>query len=337
MNFDTIVVGGGPAGLAAAFFLKGNVAVIERLDSNYERYHSICGEGISEDAFASIRPIEPWAVKNHVTVTKLKWPGGKVLEIGSKGYILDRPKFLNELKSRCNAEFIHGNVIDVKDNSGSYDVILSSGRTLTCRYIIGADGCYSVVRKELFGPAPLRTISVKHIITGTGHDGSMTVELGERYDGTYKWTFPSGDNSSKGCMASADPDIKGSVRKMPIGPVDEVVKGNAFLAGDAAGMANPISFGGLRIALIAGKNAAKAINRGNPKAYGRWWSLSILSSKKFMKFHERLRKWSDDDMKNAARPFRNGHLVLSAIMAIITRPWNINMYIGCLFAFKFSW
>ena len=336
MDIDTIVVGGGPAGLAAAFFLKGKTVIIERLDSNYDRYHSICGEGISEDAFASLKPIEPWAVKNHVRSTKLKWPGGKVLEIGSKGYILDRPKFLKELKERCNAEFIHGNVADVTENNGLYDVILSNGRTLRCKYIIGADGCYSVVRKKLFGSEPLRTISVKHIITETEHDGSMTVELGKRYDGTYRWTFPSGDNVSIGCMASMD-ETKGAVRKMPIGCVKEVVKGNAFLAGDAAGMANPISFGGLRVALLAGKKAAMAVNKEDPKAYGRWWSLSILSSKRFMKFHEKLRKWSDDDMKNASRPFRNGHLVISAITAIVTRPWNINMYIGCLFAFKFSW
>jgi len=336
MDHDTVIVGGGPAGLAAAFFLEGRVAVIERLDSNYERYHSICGEGISEDAFASLRPMEPWAVKNHVTVTKLKWPGGKILEIGSKGYILDRPKFLKELKSKCNAEFIHGNVVDIRDNCDHYEVILGNGTTIRCRYIIGADGCYSVVRKKLFSSEPLRMISVKHSIVEEEHDGSMTVELSEKYDGTYRWTFPSGDNVSIGCMTSVD-ETKGAVRKVPIGCVEDVVKGNAFLTGDAAGMANPISFGGLKAALLAGKNAAHAINKGDPKIYGRWWSLSILSSKKFMKFHERLRKWSDDDMKKASRPFRNGHLILSAIAAILTKPWNINMYIGCLFAFKFSW
>ena len=336
MDYDTVIVGGGPAGLAAAFFLKGRTAVIERLDSNYDRYHSICGEGISEDAFASLRPMEPWAVKNHVSVTKLKWPGGKILEIGNKGYILDRPKFLKELRNRCDTEFIHGNVVDIEDKGDRYEVMLGNGSKIRCRYLIGADGCYSVVRKKIFGSEPLRTISVKHAITEEEHDGSMTIELSERYDGTYRWTFPSGDNVSIGCMTSVD-EMQGTVRKIPIGCVKEVVKGNAFLAGDAAGMANPISFGGLKAALLAGKNAANAINKGDPKVYGRWWSFSILSSNKFMKFHEKLRKWSDDDMKNASKPFRNGHLAISAITAILTKPWNINMYVGCLFAFKFSW
>ena len=336
MDFNTVVVGGGPAGLAAAFFLKGRTAVIERLDFNYDRYHSICGEGISEDAFAALRPMQPWAVKNHVSITKLKWPGEKVLEVGSKGYILDRPKFLKELKSRCNAEFIHGNVIDIVENDCSYSIILNDGRTMTCRYLIGADGCYSTVRREFFSSEPSRMISVKHMITEQEHDGSMTIELSEKYDGTYRWIFPSGDKVSIGYVSSID-EAKGSTRKIPIGPVREVVKGNAFLAGDAAGMANPISFGGLKAAMLAGKNAAIAVNKKDPKIYERWWSLSILSSKKFMRFHEKLRKWSDDDMKNAARPFRNGHLVMSAMAAILTKPWNINMYLGCLFAFKFSW
>jgi Dehydrogenases (flavoproteins) len=249
MDIDTVIVGSGPAGLAAAFFLKGRTAVIERLDSNYDRYHSICGEGISEDAFAALRPMEPWAAKNRVSVTKLKWPGGKVLEIGSKGYILDRPKFLKELKSRCDAEFINGNVVDIIQNNDSYEVILNDGRSLKCKYLIGADGCYSVVRRKIFGTEPLRMISVKHMITETEHDGSMTIELGERYDGTYRWTFPSGDNVSVGCMTSIDPDLKGATRTISVGCVDEVVKGNAFLAGDAAGMANPVSFGGLRAAM----------------------------------------------------------------------------------------
>lgn len=345
MECDVLVVGGGPAGSCAAFFLADtmNVYVVERLkDERFDRYHSICGEGISEDAFYDIRPIEPWGIKNRIDKMKLVWPCDTEVDVPLKGYIIDRPTFLRELKGRCVSKgvtFLNGSVKHVEEQNGRYVAQIRNGGTISCKYLIGADGAFSVVRKDIFRSRPAEIHPVKHYVTSE-NTKEFIVRLDERYEGSYRWRFPSGDLSTEGFASgydSIDDAISEKARFIPYGGVEDIVKGNAVLIGDAAAMANPVSFGGLKAALISGKKAANAISKKDPKAYARWWKMSILSSKRFMRFHKNLKKWSNDDMIKAVRPFRHGHVVLSALWACLTRPWNIGMYIGCLFAFKFSW
>ena len=42
-------------------------------------------------------------------------------------------------------------------------------------------------------------------------------------------------------------------------------------------------------------------------------------------------------MRDAVRPFRHGGIILPGIWACISRPRNIRMYFGCLFAFRYGW
>ena len=112
---------------------------------------------------------------------------------------------------------------------------------------------------------------------------------------------------------------------------------HALLIGDAAAMANPISYGGLKAALISGKKAAESIISDRPEKLQRWWDSSILSDRRFMDFNRRLRTWSEKELNDAVRPFRHGGIYLPGIWACITRPKNIHMYFGCLFAFMFGW
>lgn len=347
MEFDALVIGGGPAGLAAAFFLSDSdirVGVVERLSTErYDRYHSICGEGISNDAFLDLRPMEPWGIKNHISKATLIWPDEKEIDVPVKGYIIDRPTFLQELRDRCSSqgvEFIEGSARDITENEDGYVVTLRDGREIRCRYLVGADGAWSIVRKKLFDSVPTECRPVKHYVTRNSGVDSLRVYLNDKYGGSYRWEFPSGENMTVGFAKgydSVDDFITEDARYLPFGGVGDIVKGNAFLLGDAAAMSNPVSFGGLKAALLSGKKCAQAISKESPRSYQRWWDRSILSSKRFMAFHEKLQSWSNDDMIKAVKPFSNRFLIPSALWAVISRPWNIGMYIGCLFAFKFSW
>ena len=89
---SVIIVGSGPAGMSAAFFLSLNdhdITVIERLgDSQYNRYHEICGGGISKKAFKELRPMEPSGIVNEISKTRIVWPDGTEVRMKTPGYII---------------------------------------------------------------------------------------------------------------------------------------------------------------------------------------------------------------------------------------------------------
>ena len=78
---EVIIVGSGPAGMSAAYFLSLNkdikVTVLERLgDDQYRRYHSICGGGISRSTFKKLGPMKPSGILNNISRTRIVWTDG---------------------------------------------------------------------------------------------------------------------------------------------------------------------------------------------------------------------------------------------------------------------
>ncbi len=324
-----VIVGCGPAGLAAAYFLlqKGvKVTAVERLEANYEKYHAVCGAGISRAALKGIGLRPP--VLNEVSHTVIEWPDGSALQLRSPGYVLDRVAFLKDLYRKSaaqGAEFVHGRVADVTDGA----VVLADGRRIAADYVLGADGTFSVVRKKVFGTEPAELIPAsEHWAAGQATELHFKVGAGG-----YSWTFPAG---SRICQGVTDRH-SGRGRFIPIGGVGPIVKGHVLLLGDAAGMANPVSFAGLRAALTAGSQAAAAVARNDLGCYAAWWEHSILSDVRFMEFRTRLLQMSPPEISRLASPFRSGHIYLTGLRCVLTRPADRLMYFGCLQAFRHSW
>ena len=346
MEEGAVIVGSGPAGLSAALYLLENgvpVTVIDRLsDSGYPRYHSVCGAGISETAFRELEYIEPTDVRNRIRTTELVFPNDVVISMKVDGYVLDRVAFLKRLRERCASKgcrFVCSEVIGV-ERTGSGFVTHTRSGDFGSEYILGCDGAHSAVRRDLFGTRP-QMMSVDEFIVDEKADEVFRIIIAERYHGLYEWSFPAGDRKSVGSgkgLISPDNVVSKGARHIPFGGVPRISGDGAFICGDAAGMANAVSGGGLRTAMVSGQNAAKEIVSGKKGSYQRWWDRSTLSSPRFLGFRDTLMGWDDAELIKASKPFRNGRNVyLWGFIAGILHPKYIPMYIGCLKTFNHTW
>lgn len=344
MDYDVIIVGSGPAGTVATHTLCKSgmsVAVIERLgNDHFDIYHKICGGAVNRTILKDIS-LENEDIRNRVNSISIQFPDGKLMRMRCKGYILDRPAFLKRVREECETSgvsMIHGSVKDVICND-MCSVRMASGETITCRYLIGADGAFSIVRKKIFGTEPKDRIPATTYMLEDEKPNGLEFECVSDLCGGYRWRFPCGEHTCMGSLAPIEniPCSSSGVRFIPTGGLDHIVKGNVMLIGDAAAMAGPTSYGGLRTAMISGKKAAEAIMRGNPEHLETWWKGSVYADERFMKLHEYMAGLDKKGFDRLSGPLRHKSLLMNGIAGMMKNPRLCWVYLGCLMTFRHGW
>lgn len=348
MHKHVAIVGAGPSGLAGALLLSKHgvsVTVIDRMSEQaYDRYHRICGAGISEKAFKRLDGIDAWHIINNIECGELLFPGNIEVRMKVRGYVLNRVAFLHELCTRCESygcRFIRGTVTDVSRDGDGFTVSLRGGERISCTHLMGCDGAHSIVRKRMFGWRPANMFPTTECIVPGEPEPVFRMELGERWMGAYSWTFPAGDDVSigamKGLVSKNGAKSHGS-RMIPFGCRGPIEDRNVFLCGDAAAMPNPVCAGGLMIGMLSAQTCARYIISDKRGRYQRWWDRNILSSNRFMDFHETILGWKDSDFQDAAEPFKGcRNIYLTGIKALVTKPKYAREYIGCIQTFRHAW
>lgn len=294
--FDVAIVGGGPAGSQAAFYLARGGARVALLDDSHPR-EKPCGGGITARALALVGssvaalsggvPIESARfahLDRHATVPLADSAGLLRLAVASRRSFDSR---LLEIAQDAGAVLHPARTLDIHRQSGAWR-LATRGAPVTARFLIGADGPGSLVRRRVATPIDRRDLSIAagyyvHGITSKQIDIAFVDE-----PSGYLWSFPRPDHLAVGVCAQADlatspqlldlcarwidANVTGGTRERYGWPIPSLTEaalcaerpsGDGWmLVGDAAGLVDPITREGIFFALLSGQLAAESLLQG---------------------------------------------------------------------------
>jgi menaquinone-9 beta-reductase len=294
---DIAVVGAGPAGSAAAWQLARAGVRVTVFDASHPR-EKPCGGGLTGRAVILAREMLGGTAPEGVVIRRLRFGSGpagqgRTVNVALPGsdalVVVSRAVFdqaLLDAAVSAGANLVRERVTDLTSDS---DGVVIATRRERRRFpaVLGADGATSLVRRRCLAPFDRGQFS---LATGCYVRGRSSDEIVIRSYGDppgYLWSFPRPDHLAVGMCAPADcvetpeqlrPIVRAWLRQaLPEGggdvrpyswPIPSLgytdldrlcVSGDRWmLAGDAAGLVDPLTREGLFYALASGRMAAEA-------------------------------------------------------------------------------
>lgn len=296
-EYDAIVVGAGPAGASAAYWLGEagkRVLVLER--ERLPRYKP-CGGGVPKSVFCRFPFDFSPVVEREIGKVRFRFRDGREVVADLPGYpvaMVMRDRFDYHILQHVRADVLDGEAaVALAQDEWGVEVETDSGQTFRARYLIGADGANSRVAR-LSGLRQGKRMGAALEVEVPADDDLLTVYgdaalfiLGTPPLG-YTWVFPKADHLSVGVgtFLGASPAMRrllqqemdrlgipvngaeGRGHPLPIYLRDEPLhRGRVILAGDAAGLVDPLLGEGIRHAIDSGRMAAEAVLREDPPGY----------------------------------------------------------------------
>lgn len=301
------IVGGGFAGAVAGLWLqRRGVQDVRIFEARPAAGTTPCGEGLSASTLERLIPVfdgHPF-VDRTFHGARWKFPGTELV-IRQKSHTMAReawiPAMLESFQGRGGSvEFgarLKGDAL----------------REMEAEVVIGCDGPGSQVRAFVPEANVQTTVAVQARVQTDADSEWLQFLTSKKYSPEYAWWFPRTESHNIGLLGFGDGKdfqrldallanlaIPARILRRetyPIGFGGRTVAspdGRYLLLGDAAGMTNPLTKGGMAAILHAAPILASAVAAGRPERYQTRMALHPLLSKTFQRALRLLRSWNDD-------------------------------------------
>jgi digeranylgeranylglycerophospholipid reductase len=308
--YDVLIVGGGPAGLSTANTLAQSGAKVLAIERKKDIGEPVeCGEGLTSYEYRKIG-IDGDYVVWEADGVELVFPKGSIM-ISQKMLSIDRKEFekgLAEIAIGNGASIKTGEKVrNVSYKNNGWKVKTENGNEYTAKYMIAADGYRSRVGEIL------DVYERRDVIPGTSVRGKK-----KDVDNVFKFFFSSDFPHGYGYVfprgygyVNAGVVLKGGniirvdemfLNKNKIDAVKRRGGGIPFMfklkqyysyrslvVGDAAGLANSITYGGIYPAVMSGRIGGKSIIRAmeNDDDYPEYYQKQLKNANFFQKNPEK--------------------------------------------------
>ncbi|MBB6628322.1 geranylgeranyl reductase family protein [Nocardioides sp. KIGAM211] len=316
--WDLVVVGAGPAGAAAALGALAaepglRVLLLDRADFPRDK---CCGDGIAPHVLDVLRTVgaghvvDGWTPLEQLELSRED--RSVTGRMARPVWVVPREVFdarLVEAAVAAGAVLRRHRVRTLAAHAGGTLV----DDHLLARVLVGADGAHSVVRTHLGEPnAGRRALALRgYAPTPDSRRGRQVIRYGDRRQPSYAWAFDRGDGLSNVGYGEfvddhAGPDDEGVTRAILLEQLERLLPGSTeggtqwrahhlplsgwrwdqpdgavLLAGDAAGLINPMTGEGIYYAVatgvLAGRTAARVLAADEPEQAGRAHRAAVRS------------------------------------------------------------
>ena len=278
LQYETVIIGGGPGGISCAATLAKKGANVLLLERKHRLGAKICAGGVTWSGLGSKLP--PELIERSFPAQKICSPL-QTVRISTPQPIIttvNREKlgrYMAEKATAAGAKILSGvRVTEIRDHQ-----VTTSHGTFGYRFLVGADGSNSMVRRFLNIPTESIGIGINCQIQGTFKEMEWCLDS-KRFGSGYAWIFPHRDTASVGAYvdrkAMNAATLLHSFREWCTQRGIDITSckpraalinydfrgyrfGNRFLAGDAAGFASGLTGEGIFPAILSGETIAELI------------------------------------------------------------------------------